>query len=284
VRIALEPVSRLAHEAQVAILGLIHENKAGGSDLLNRIMASRAFTAVARGVLYAAKDQGDDVPRTDDVVEKAQPAREMFLFGQAKSNLGRKVSHTLRYHIEGRHVGHDDELDEPIYGTTIVWDGKVDEGLQDIVMRQEAEARAGDRDRAQDRAAEWLANYLESYPYPVASAKVKQAGTRAGHSLRTLHRAKNELEIVVVSQGKETAWSLPGTHGIHGTDGIRGTGGTGEDEPARTRATRATCANVPDTGNLAQDVAQDAPGDEDPFEGLPWWGDPKPDPDPLAGY
>jgi hypothetical protein len=248
VRIALEPVSRLAHEGQVSILGLIHENKAGGSDLLNRIMASRAFTAVARGVLYAARDQGDgdNVPRSGDVVEKAPLATEPFLFGQTKSNWGRMVPWTLRYHIEVRHVGHDDELDEPITGTAVVWDGKVIEGVQDIVTRQEAEARNADRDTAQNRAADWLFALLEKhYPDGVESSSIKEAAEANGHSLRTLQRAKNELGVVVTSRGRETAWSLPGTHDTHGMDGIRGTDGTDPE-------TRATRANVPDTGGVAQ--------------------------------
>jgi RecA-family ATPase len=53
VRHALEPLARLASEAKISIIGLIHVNKSQAADLLNRVMASKAFAAVARGVLYA---------------------------------------------------------------------------------------------------------------------------------------------------------------------------------------------------------------------------------------
>jgi hypothetical protein len=53
VRHALEPLARLASEAKISIIGLIHVNKSQAADLLNRVMVSKAFAAVARGVLYA---------------------------------------------------------------------------------------------------------------------------------------------------------------------------------------------------------------------------------------
>jgi AAA domain len=53
VRLALEPLSRLAQDSQVSRLGLIHENKSNAADLLGRIIGSRAFTAVVRAVLSA---------------------------------------------------------------------------------------------------------------------------------------------------------------------------------------------------------------------------------------
>jgi hypothetical protein len=60
VRIALEPLARLASECTISIIGLIHVNKGQAADLLNRVMASKAFAAVARGVLYAARE--DEIP------------------------------------------------------------------------------------------------------------------------------------------------------------------------------------------------------------------------------
>jgi hypothetical protein len=67
------------------------------------------------------------------------------------------VSWTLRYHIEGALVGHDDEEDLPIFGSRIAWDGKVDSSIQDIVTKQES--RTPERETAQDRAADWLEKY-----------------------------------------------------------------------------------------------------------------------------
>jgi energy-coupling factor transporter ATP-binding protein EcfA2 len=231
VRRALEPVSQLAGEAQVTVLALIHENKAGGMDLLNRIMASRAFAAVARGVLFAARDM--EIPRTGEgKVEMARPAQEMFLFGQPKNNLAARAPFTLRYHIEGMTVGHDDELDEPIYGSRIVWDGKVEEQLQDIVNRQDAERRSPAQDKAEDRATDWLEEYLTGKQDGVASSLAKAEGRRAGHAERTLARARERLGVTIVTRStpqskRETFWYLPpGTTGTTGTTDMTGTTGT----------------------------------------------------------
>jgi hypothetical protein len=201
VRHALEPVSRLAAEAQVSIIGLIHENKAGGADLINRIMASRAFSAVARGVLYAAKDQEIHQPKDGDKLDSPAPAHDRFLFGQPKNNLAAKVPFTLRFHIEGMTVGHDAELDEPIYGSHIVWDGTVETGLQDLVRQQDEEARNADKDNAIDRACDWLETYLLGKPDQAApAAKIKQDGKRE-HDFgeRLLQRARERVGAKVRS-------------------------------------------------------------------------------------
>jgi hypothetical protein len=106
VRRGLEPLNRLAHTANLAVIGLIHENKSSASDLLSRIMGSRAFTAVVRAVLYAARLEADPDDEaydyTDKLDESGEPAtrrREEFIFGQAKSNLGRLIPHAIRYQI-----------------------------------------------------------------------------------------------------------------------------------------------------------------------------------------
>ena len=142
VRIALEPLSRLAADCQVSIIGLIHENKGKAADLLDRIMASKAFAAVARGVLYAARE--DKIPTADEFELAGEP-REHFLFGQPKNNLAAKVPWTERYHIEGVRVGYDEEQGRAITGSRIVWDGKAEGSVQDIVIKQES--RTPDKDR-----------------------------------------------------------------------------------------------------------------------------------------
>lgn len=232
VRRALEPMSRLAAEAQVAILGLIHVNKSQGSDLLTRLMASRAFAAVARAVLFAAAD--DEVP-----VEGVQQ-RETFLFGQIKNNLGPKVPHTLRYRIEGLTVAHDDELNQPVCGTRVAWVGQVESGIGEIVGRQEN--RSPEKETAQDRAETWLRGYLELHGESPFKA-IKSAAEAAGHNTRTLQRARERTGIVRTTIGgthNESAWSLPVSTGSSvindNTDSTvtsSGDGGDGADSCGR---------------------------------------------------
>jgi len=61
-------------DSGAAVVGLIHVNKSVSTDALNTIMASRAFAAVARWVLFVMIDPDDESTR---------------LLGLPKNNLGR---------------------------------------------------------------------------------------------------------------------------------------------------------------------------------------------------
>ena len=106
VRQALDPLARFAAHHDVAVLGLIHVNKTATTDPLTSIMASRAFAAVARSVLYCLADPSAD--------------GDGYLYGHAKSNLGPRQP-TIAYQI----VTHVIPADEPITTSGVEW-GDVD--------------------------------------------------------------------------------------------------------------------------------------------------------------
>lgn len=90
VRQALDPLSRFAQAVGLSVLGLIHVNKSSGTDPLNSVMGSRAFSAVARSVMYCIR-----VPAQD----AAEGAPDEFLYSQEKCNLGPKQT-SQKYTIE----------------------------------------------------------------------------------------------------------------------------------------------------------------------------------------
>jgi len=119
VRQALDPLVRFATDTGVAVLGLIHVNKTATTDPLTSMMASRAFPAVARSVLYCLLDP--DAERED-----------RYLFGHAKSNLGPKQP-TLRYHLLEVKLELEDG-DEPVIVTSrVVWDGVDERTIRDAM-------------------------------------------------------------------------------------------------------------------------------------------------------
>jgi hypothetical protein len=201
VRKALSPLSRLADEAQAGVLGLIHVNKTQGGDLLTRLMGSRAFTAVARSVLVCHKE---------DNAEELGTGSTSFLFGQAKNNLGRKITRSWRYSIEDTRVGWDADLQQGIYSSRIRIDEMIDGGIDDQVAASEAPSRPAPK--AAD-ALRWLTSYLvgcaaTSAANGVPSAEVIRAGAEAGHSAATLRRAR------LSSEGKIDYGQIPGeAHG-----------------------------------------------------------------------
>lgn len=196
VRRALEPLSRFAHAAQVCIVGLIHVNKTVGTDLLTRIMASRAFSAVARSVLFAARTESDERSTAD-----------RFLIGQAKNNLAARTGVTLVYHMEGRRVGYDAEVGEDIWSPVILVDETRHEHIDEVVAAQEARKPA--RETAVDRCEAWLERYL-SGKGEVHSAQVKKAAKTEGFKVGTLQRAREGLGVrsVSIKDTTRTAWVL----------------------------------------------------------------------------
>jgi RecA-family ATPase len=210
VRRALEPLSRLAHTANLAVVGLIHENKSSASDLLSRIMGSRAFTAVVRAVLYAArKDADEEDSRDEDEFSEPfgmpvdrKPAE--FILGQSKSNLGRLIQISLRYQIEGVRVGWDEVKNKAITSSRIVWGEVETQSVQDIVKAQESVKR----DVKVSEAKKFLKDYLAGKG-EVPSHTVMTAGEALGHTKSTIQRARGALKVSVKPLGKnQTTWSL----------------------------------------------------------------------------
>lgn len=203
VRKALTPLSRLADEAQAGVLGLIHVNKSQGNDLLTRLMGSRAFSAVARSVLVCSAEDGHE----DD-------GGSSFLFGQAKSNLARKVGFSYRYVIEGMQVGWDDDLGLPVWSSRVLVRDRVDGGIDDQVADQEQPARTAPKTAA---AAAWLIELLTAHAATtdrngLPSSEVKAAAAAAGHGERALRNAREKSGGKVVTShnpnGLGTVWHL----------------------------------------------------------------------------
>ncbi len=181
VRRALEPLVALADRTASAVLGLIHVNKGGGSDALNLVMGSRAFGAVARSVLFAMASPDDEA---------------LKLLGQPKNNLGRSDLPTITYGIDGVKVADHEEGE--------IWTGRVRWMGQSNLSISDALAAAGDsvdtRSAVKD-AEEWLGDFLAEMGGCAASKAVKDAAEAAGHSKRTLDRARQNLRIASKPEG-----------------------------------------------------------------------------------
>jgi hypothetical protein len=191
VRVALEPLTAFAKSASVAVLALIHVNKSSQTDPLNLIMGSRAFSAVARSVLFAVKSPEDDGTN---------------LLGFEKNNLGSKDETTYRYRVVGERVAETDDGD--VWTGRVDWLGKSDRSVRDVMV---AMAEGGmEAMSAVDEAGGWLEDYLSSVGGAKESQIVKDAGAKAGHNARNLQRAASKLRIHVESSGfpRRTVWSL----------------------------------------------------------------------------
>lgn len=128
VRRVLEPLKRFAGETGISVLALIHVNKSGSTDALNSVMASKAFTAVARSVLFGVAD-----PDSED---------DGFLLGHPKCNVGPKQK-SVAYRIGGCKVettGDDGQPGRPIPTSRVIWGEADDRTITDVLGSQQQPA------------------------------------------------------------------------------------------------------------------------------------------------
>jgi len=193
VRVALEPLVALADRTGSAILGLIHVNKATTVDPLTMLMASRAFAAVARAVLFVAVDPEDET------------GRRRYL-GQPKNNLGTTDLPLLAFTIEPMFVADTDEGE--VWTGHVVWQGEDDRSIAEV-LRSAAEPSS---ERTElDGCAGWLGDYLTIHTVALSDT-VKAEAKKYGHKERTLHRARKKIGAGYTDHGfpRRTWWSRPG--------------------------------------------------------------------------
>lgn len=190
VRQALEPLVAVADRTGAMFAGLIHVNKSTSNDPLTTLMASRAFAAVARGVLFVMQDPDDETVR---------------LLGQPKNNLGRMDLPTLTFRIVGAKVADTDE--GPVWTGKLEWLGEGTRSIKDAL----AATSESDGDKsATSEASDWLHDYLTSQDGTADSGVIKREGAKAGHSKDTLQRARQRLGITSVTSGfpRRAFWSI----------------------------------------------------------------------------
>ena len=195
VRGFLKPLTDLAAEKMICVLGVMHFNKkVDVTNAMLRIANSLAYSAAARHV-YAVVDDPD--------VENRR------LFVKAKNNSAGPAKKTLSYMTGARMIGHDEITKAEIYAPHIEWGPDYVEISASEAMQAEA---GGNKGRAERREAKaFLLDRLESGP--VKQSELFEESEAAGLSKSTLQRAKKDLKIVSrKGKGLDNAWTweLPG--------------------------------------------------------------------------
>lgn len=116
-RTDLDPIADLADRTGIGILGLIHVNKGVTTDLLNPIMASRAFAAVAPAVACP-------------IVDRDHPSDR--LLAVPNNNLGRDSVPSLRYAIKTVDVGRP-ASGRPVHAPRFVWAEEDTRSVADVL-------------------------------------------------------------------------------------------------------------------------------------------------------
>ncbi|KUY52458.1 AAA family ATPase [Burkholderia sp. RF2-non_BP3] len=183
-RLDLQPLVDLAASMGAALVGITHFSKGGqGTDPVQRVIGSIAFTAVARVVMVAAKVKGED-------------GEDRRIFARAKSNIGPD---------EGGFVYHLDQVEalQGIHASRITWGEALDGNARDLLNEP-----ATDKAYAVSEATEFLRTFLGDDVVP--SKTVEAEAKAAGISWATLRRASEKLCVIKrCGDGGKWYWSLP---------------------------------------------------------------------------
>ena len=208
-RALLQPLGDLAARAGVAIVAVLHHNKAGGrASAIHRVSGSHAFVAIARASFLVTKDPAD-------------PDRRLLL--PSKNNLGHDTR-GYAYRLVSGHNGAPCIAWEPHHVTITA-----DQALSGAVPVEPHPE--------QSEAVAWLRELLAEGSLP--AAQVRQAALHAGLAWRTVQRALKPAGATTRRQGfgREAiyTWSLDrsstasctpspnlGAHGAHAETGISG--------------------------------------------------------------
>jgi putative DNA primase/helicase len=191
VRRALQPLVDLGATLGAAVLGISHFSKgSAGRDPTERVTGSLAFGAVARVVLCVAKvkdkDGGDDRRILARAKSNIGPDDGGFEYGIAQTELT-------------AHPG--------ITASLIEWGDAVQGTARELLAEAETEPGDSEESTALDDAVEFLRSELRDGPKP-AKAIFGEA-RQAGHSDRTIKRAKAVLKAEAIKEATRWVWALP---------------------------------------------------------------------------
>ena len=181
VRGALAPLAQVASQYRVAILGIQHLSKSGGTKAVYRAMGSLAFAAAARSAWMIVKDQSD-------------PQRRLML--PVKLNVARDADGLAYRIVDGR----------------VAWDSTPVKMHADDALAAEAAANEPGRGAERREAVVWLRARLTGSPAP--ASELIEAAEADGIAERTLRRAFKTLGGQSRKDGTgHWYWYLPGQDG-----------------------------------------------------------------------
>jgi len=187
VRRALQGVVDFAEQNLCAVVGISHFAKGGaGSSPADRVIGSQAFSALARTVLVAAKQEDSD----------------QRVLARAKSNIGADEG-GVSYTIEPCDIG------DGIEATRVVWGAAIEGSAREILG--EAEASSDEEAQDLDDPSDCLYRILKDNP--LESNEAKALMRRNGYTEKQIRRAREKLSVVTARTGNKkdvkSFWSLP---------------------------------------------------------------------------
>lgn len=184
VRRALQPVVDFGEKLNCAVLGITHFSKGGqGKDPLERVTGSLAFGALARIVLATAKiTDGENTKR---------------IVCRAKSNIGLDNG-GFEYDLQQK------EVKQGIFTSYAIWGDAVEGSAIELLAEPDGRETGESGKSALEDAKQFLQDILANGE--MAQKDIDADAKAEGHSVRTLNRAKKELNITSSKSMLDKRW------------------------------------------------------------------------------
>ena len=189
IRDALEPIVSMCAEHGITLLGSLHTNKTQSTDPRQRGMGSAGWRQICRAAFLVGLDP-------DDAQGDAGNARAV---AHTKHNLGPRKP-TVRFTLDLASVQVQGTTQDTVKATL---GEECDVTAPAMLAAEQGHEDAGDT--KEDRAARWLRGLLENGPR--ARKSIEDDAGAAGHSWRTVERAKKDLGVVAFQPKGARGWS-----------------------------------------------------------------------------
>jgi putative DNA primase/helicase len=184
VRRSLQPLVDVAGIHGCALLGITHYSKgSSGRDPLERVTGSLAFGALPRVVMGTAKP--------------TEPGAMRRLV-RAKSNIGPDGG-GFEYDLQQAELSTRPDM----FASYVLWGDPIDGTARELLAEVETESEDEEHGTVVE-AADFLRTLLAYGPMPAKELKGDADG--AGHSWRTIQRAKKKLGVVAAKDGLRGGW------------------------------------------------------------------------------
>jgi len=240
VRRGLSPLVTFAQELRAAVLGITHFSKGtSGKEPLDRLTGSLAFGAAPRLVFAASKKKDESGEDTD-----------VRVFVRVKSNIGPDGG-AINYRLATA------ELPQGIVTSKVSWGEVIQGNARDILAEAEQTIDDADERTEREEAVAFLNDALRDGP--VKALQILRLAKEAGHSERTIRRAKKDAGVAAVKEGMDGGWvwSVPKTANASQVWQPSNTAMNAEDVHTK---------NMADFGNVGSLRASDSPKTASRFE------------------
>lgn len=184
VRRALQPVVDFGEKLNCAVLGITHFSKGGqGKDPLERVTGSLAFGALARIVLATAK-----------IIDGENTKR---IVCRAKSNIGIDDG-GFEYNLQ------QEEVKAGIFSSYALWGDAIEGSARELLAEPDNRETGENGNSALEDAKDFLLSLLADGE--LSQKQIKDDAIGAGHSWRTVERAKKELNIRSSKSKLDNRW------------------------------------------------------------------------------